>query len=129
VRRVAASLSASDRLYFLTGADAFLDLPHWREWVALLDACDFIIVSRPGFPIAEIAKVVPPELRTGTETERSIPLRRSTLHLLTTVEADVSSSEIRRRAAQGKPLTGLVPDAVADYIRKLGLFLDEHHAD
>ncbi|MGH9783061.1 MAG: nicotinate-nicotinamide nucleotide adenylyltransferase, partial [Terriglobia bacterium] len=65
VRRVAASLAPSDRLYFLTGADAFLDLPHWREWVALLDACDFIIVSRPGFSIAEIAKVIPSELRTG----------------------------------------------------------------
>lgn len=129
VRRVAASLSAPDRLYFLTGADAFLDLPHWKEWVALLDACDFIIVSRPGFSIAEISKVIPPELRTGPGTETSIPLWRSTMHLLSTVEADVSSSEIRRRAAEGKPLTGLVPDAVADYIRKLGLFLDEHHAD
>ncbi|MGH9782889.1 MAG: nicotinate-nicotinamide nucleotide adenylyltransferase, partial [Terriglobia bacterium] len=129
VRRVAASLAPSDRLYFLVGADAFLDLPHWKEWVALLDACDFIIVSRPGFSIAEIAKVIPSELRTGPGTERSIPLRRSTLHLLTTVEADVSSSEIRRRAAEGKTLARLVPDAVADYIQKLGLFLDEHHAD
>ena len=129
VRRVAASLSPSDRLYFLTGADAFLDLPHWKEWVALLEACDFIIVSRPGFPIAEIAKVVPAELRTGPGTASSIPLRCSTLHLLTTVEADVSSSEIRRRVAGGKSLAGLVPDTVADYIQKLNLYHQEHHAD
>ena len=129
VRRVAATLAPSDRLYFLIGADAFLDLPHWREWVALLDACDFIIVSRPGFPIAEIAKVVPPELRGGPGTDTSIALRHSTLHLLTTVEADVSSSGIRRLAAEGKPLAGLVPDAVADYIQKQGLFLHEHHAE
>lgn len=129
VRRVAATLAPSDRLYFLIGADAFLDLPHWRDWVALLEACDFIIVSRPGFPIAEIAKVVPPELRAGPATDNSIPLRRSTLHLLTTVEADVSSSGIRRLAAEGKSLAGLVPDAVADYIQKLGLFLHEHPAE
>jgi nicotinate-nucleotide adenylyltransferase len=129
VRRVAAALTPSDRLYFLTGTDAFLDLPHWREWTALLDACDFIIVSRPGFSIAEISKVIPPELRAGPGTETSVPLRRSTLHLLSTVEADVSSSEIRRRTAEGKPLAGLVPDAVADYIQKMGLFLDEHHAE
>jgi len=95
----------------------------------LLEACDFIIVSRPGFPVAEIAKVVPPELRAGPGTERSIPLRRSTLHLLRTVEADVSSSEIRRRAAERKSLAGLVPDAVAEYIQKQSLFLLEHHAD
>ena len=128
VRRVAALLGPPDRLSFLIGADAFLDLPHWREWVALLDACDFIIVSRPGFPIAEIAKVVPPELQAGPGTDNRIPLRRTALHLLTTVEADVSSSGVRRRAAEGKSLAGLVPDAVADYIQKQGLFLHEHEA-
>jgi len=129
VRRVAAALSPEDRLYFLIGADAFLDLPHWHEWIALLDACDFIIVSRPGFPIAEIAKVVPPELRAGSGTENTIPLLRSKLHLLTTVEADVSSSEIRRLAAKGRSLAGLVPDAVADYVQKLGLFLHENQTE
>lgn len=129
VRRVASALSPGDRLYFLIGADAFLDLPHWHEWIALLDACDFIIVSRPGFPIAEIAKVVPPELRAGPGTENTIPLRRSKLHLLTTVEADVSSSAIRRLAAEGKSLAGLVPDAVADYVQKLGLFLHENQTE
>ena len=129
VRRVAAALSPEDRLYFLIGADAFLDLPHWHEWIALLDACDFIIVSRPGFPIAEIAKVVPPELRAGSGTASTIPLRRAKLHLLTTVEADVSSSEIRRLAAKGRSLAGLVPDAVADYVQKLGLFLQENQPE
>jgi len=122
VRRARGALAPSDRLYFLLGADAFLDLPHWREWTALLEACDFILVSRPGFAIAEIARVVPSALRTGRETASTISLRRSTLHLLTTVEADVSSSGIRQAVAAGKPLAGMVPDAVADYIRKQGLY-------
>ena len=122
VRQVRATLAPSDRLYFLIGADAFLDLPHWREGTALLEACDFILVSRPGFPIAEIARVVPAELRAGAEGMNRIPLRRSTLHLLPTVESDVSSSGIREAVTAGKSLAGLVPDAVAEYIREQGLY-------
>ncbi len=122
VRKMAAQLSPGDLLYFLVGADAFLDIPHWYESAALLDSCHFIIVSRPGFPIAEIEKVVPAELRSGTATASSIALRRTHLHLLNTVEADISSSAIRHLASEGKSLSGLVPDAVADYIQKLQLF-------
>ncbi|MBI4460889.1 MAG: hypothetical protein HY648_12645, partial [Acidobacteria bacterium] len=91
----------------------------------LLESCHFIIVSRPGFPIAEIEKVVPAELRSGAATSNSIALRRTHLHLLNTVEADISSSAVRRLASEGKSLRGLVPDAVADYIQKLRLFLHE----
>jgi nicotinate-nucleotide adenylyltransferase len=122
VQRARRRLAASDKLYFLLGADAFLDLPHWHEWKALLDAVDFILVSRPGFPLAEIARVIPTELRAGPESASSIALRRSAVHLLTTVKADVSSSEIRRLVSEGKSLAGLVPDAVADYIEKQGLY-------
>ena len=122
VRKVAAQLPPPDRLYFLIGADAFLDLPHWREGTALIESCDFILVSRPGFSIAEIARVVPAELRAGAEKESSLPLRRSTLHLLPTVDSDVSSSGIREAVAAGRSLTGLVPDAVAEYIQKQGLY-------
>ncbi len=129
VGRLAASLSAGDRLYFLIGADAFLEIRQWHQSEALLDSCDFIVVSRPGFPIQEIERVIPQELRAGPATASSIPLRRTGVHLLSTVEADVSSSTIRRLAAQGQPLRGLVPDPVADYIRKLRLFLDEEPAE
>ena len=136
IRKMAATLSDGDRLYFIIGADAFRDLPHWHQPEALLDSCDFIIVSRPGFPIAEIEKVVPEELRDrqvpygGKPSENGKPadaltrivLRRTHLHLLTTVEADISSSAIRALASEGKPLFGLVPDGVADYIQKLRLF-------
>ena len=129
VRKVKATLAAEDQLYFLVGADAFLDIAQWREPVALLDSCDFIIVSRPGFPISEIEKVVARELWCGSPTETTLSLRRTMLHLLTSVAADVSSSSVRQVAAEGKPLCGLVPEAVADYIHKLGLFLDENQTE
>ncbi|MBI4460396.1 MAG: nicotinate (nicotinamide) nucleotide adenylyltransferase [Acidobacteria bacterium] len=122
VRGQVERLSKEDRLYFLIGADAFLEINHWYEWQALLQSCDFIIASRPGFPIAEIEQVVPPELRNGPAAGNTIPLLRTKLHLLTTVHSDVSSSNIRQLAAKGESIRGLVPDAVEEYIRKLKLF-------
>ena len=129
VRKVAAQLAPSDRLYFLIGADAFLDIRQWREPVALLDAAEFIIVSRPGFSIADAAAAVPAELNAGRLSDHSIQLRRSRVHLLTTVEADISSSGIRRLAAERRSLGGLVPDAVGEYIRKLALYQNEDQSE
>jgi nicotinate-nucleotide adenylyltransferase len=125
VRKMAAQLSAGDRLFFLIGADAFLEINSWREPVALLDAADFIIVSRPGFAIAQAAGVIPPELRPGAMSDHCIELRRTRIHLLTTVEADISSSQIRELAARKQSLRNLVPDAVEEYIQKLSLYQDE----
>ena len=125
VRKMAATLSQGDRLYFVIGADAFLEIDQWHQAETLLDSCDFIVASRPGFPIAEIERVIPCGLRTGLSTATSIPLRRSCVHLMNSVDADISSSDIRRRAAEGKPLEKLVPLAVAEYIGKLALFADE----
>jgi len=125
IRKLAADLSSGDRLYFLIGADAFLDIRAWKEPAALLDAANFIIVSRPGFAISRAAEVIPPELQPGALSDHSIQLRRTRIHLLTTVEADISSSEIRQLAAQNKPLRGLVPEAVEEYIRKLSLYQHE----
>ena len=58
VCKVRRSLRKSDRLFFLIGVDAFLELPHWKEYRRLLDLVDFIVVSRPGFDSDEIRKVV-----------------------------------------------------------------------
>jgi len=58
VCKVRRTLHQSDHLFFLIGVDAFLELPHWKEYRRLLDLVDFIVVSRPGFDANEIRKVV-----------------------------------------------------------------------
>ena len=37
-----------DRIFFIVGADAFLDIPVWKEYETLLGLCDFIVANRPG---------------------------------------------------------------------------------
>ena len=127
VRKLTEQLRGQDRLFFLIGADAFLYIREWREPVALLDSCDFIIVNRPGSSLAKIAEALPEGLRAGPETDEAqpvIPLRRTFLHLLTSVASDISSSAIRQLARQKESLAGLVPSAVEDYIHKVGLYCE-----
>jgi nicotinate-nucleotide adenylyltransferase len=114
-----------DRLFFLLGVDSFLEIPTWRNFEALLAACDFIVASRPGFRMVSLRRMIPPELLkpSAPQFSRVIHLRRTDVHLLDSVASHVSSSEVRHRCRLRQPIHGLVPAAVEDYILKQGLYL------
>jgi len=142
VRKVRRSLHKNDRLFFLIGVDAFLELPYWKEYRRLLDLVDFIVVSRPGFDVNEIRKVVPEAmtrsggaqhhplvpssvrrgLRGGAGRPDMIRLRRTTLHVLRGVHMPIASHDIRKAVGSGRSVTGLVPPLVEEYILKEGLY-------
>jgi nicotinate-nucleotide adenylyltransferase len=132
VRQLKKKLKKSDRLYFLIGIDAFLDLSTWRQPVELLSECDFIVVSRPGYSLADVGKALPEALRPEkaelqrlrkVKTKGAIALPSTTIHLLGGVKKNVSSTQVR--AAARKPASQLkrfVPETVAGYIRKEHLY-------
>jgi nicotinate-nucleotide adenylyltransferase len=99
-------------LFVLTGADSLLDLPRWHSPVQLLRMAEWIVVSRPDFPItaARLASL-------GLS-----PAQRERVHLLNTVHEDVSATELRRRLHLGDPCTSLLPEAVTAYIRANHLY-------
>jgi len=101
IEKVRARLAPDDRLFFVIGADAFAEIESWRRWREVVRAVEFIVVSRPGHRYA-----VP---------EGAI------VHRLETVDLPVSSSEIRRKLAEGDYHVD-VPAAVLDYIRARGLY-------
>jgi len=113
-----------DHLYFILGADSFLEIPTWKEYEALLGSCDFIAASRPGFRTDMLRLVIPPELlgRTPALDPRAIALRRTCVYLLDTVRSGVSATEIRRRLQRGQSIHGLVPARVEEYICKQALY-------
>jgi len=112
-----------DRLYFITGADAFLEIPTWKDYETLLGLCDFVVASRPGFRIQALRLVIPPELLGRASGSRhEIPLRKTSVHLLDTVSSHVSSTEIRRRRHRGQSIHGLVPVRVEEYILKQAIY-------
>jgi nicotinate-nucleotide adenylyltransferase len=73
------------KLYNLVGADSFLSLRHWREPERLLAQAEWIVVSRPGYPLEDL---------TGLHLT---PDERSRVHLLESVYEDVSATELRQR--------------------------------
>jgi nicotinate-nucleotide adenylyltransferase len=131
VRRLKQTLKKSDCLFFLIGIDAFLDIAKWREAHALLKECEFIVASRPGYSLRDVAESLPEGLRPSATVTRpfhkqpakgDLVLPGVTLHLLDDVNQSVSATAIRNAAAQSKLLTRWVDPRVADYIRKQNLY-------
>jgi nicotinate-nucleotide adenylyltransferase len=131
VRRLKQTLRKSDRLFFLIGIDAFRDVAKWREARALLGECDFIVASRPGYSLRDVAESLPEDLRPPVAVTRpfhkqpasgELVLPGVTLHLLEGVNQSVSATTIRTAAGQGKPLARWLDARVADYVRKHGLY-------
>jgi len=105
--------SPSSDLFVLTGADSFLDLHRWRSPDRLLDLAEWIVVSRPDFPLDEAQL---------TRLALS-PAQRARVHLLTSVHEDLSATNLRLRLRDGEACTaGLLSPAVADYIRSHNLY-------
>lgn len=131
VRRLKQTMKKADRLFFLIGIDAFRDIAKWREARALLGECEFVVASRPGYSLREVAESLPEDLRPPAAVTRpfhkqpaegDLVLKGVTLHLLQGVQQNVSATAIRAAAAQGKPLARWLDPRVADYIKKHGLF-------
>jgi len=120
-----------DRLYFLLGADAFLQIATWKKYKTLLGLCDFVIANRPGFRSEMLYQAIPPELLArpqdhagprGSKATVSVALRRTTVHLLDTVASQVSATDVRERLERGQSIRGLVPRGVEEYIKKQALY-------
>jgi nicotinate-nucleotide adenylyltransferase len=120
-----------DRIYFIIGADAFLDIPVWKEYETLLGLCDFIIANRPGVRPEALRLVIPPDLiaRPDPKKEAEIPpsqlvarLHSTMLYLLENVASDVNATDIRKRSQRGQSIHGLVSVRVEEYILKQGLY-------
>jgi nicotinate-nucleotide adenylyltransferase len=104
-------------LFVITGADSFLTLPNWRSPDQLLDLAQWIVVSRPEFPLSEGFFDLP-----QIAALKLSQAQRHRIHLLTDVHEDVSATELRRRLRSGDPCTGMLPAAVSDYIQTRHLY-------
>jgi len=131
VRRLKQTLKKSDQLFLLIGIDAFRDIAKWRESSALLAMCDFVVASRPGYSLRDVAESLPEDLRPPAAVTRpfhkqaaigDLVLPGVTVHMLEGVQQNVSATAIRSAAADGKPMARWLDPRVADYVRKHGLY-------
>jgi nicotinate-nucleotide adenylyltransferase len=131
VKRLKQSFKKADRLFFLIGIDAFMDIAKWHQAEALFRECEFVVASRPGYSLADVANALPLSLRPRLEATKPFHKQAATgdlvlsgacIHLLDEVYQPISSTAIREAAAAGKPLGRFVEPVVADYIKKIGLY-------
>lgn len=104
-------LGVDVRLYFLVGIDALAELHSWKEPARLVDTCQLVGVTRPGYRDFDWSSL-----------ERVIPGASQRIVLLEVPEIGISSSEIRERVARGLSIRYLVPEPVERYIREHGLY-------
>ena len=131
VKRLKQPFKKADRLFLLIGVDAFEDIAKWHQAEALFRECEFVVASRPGYSLADVANALPESLRPRQEVTRpfhkqaatgDLVFKGVTIHLLEQVYQPISSTAIRDAANAGKPLGRFVEPAVADYIKKTGLY-------
>lgn len=131
VRRLKQSFKASDKFFLLIGMDAFADIAKWHKSEELFRECEFVVASRPGYSLADVANALPESLRPRPEVTRpfhkqaatgDLVLKGATIHLLGDLHQPASATAIRQAAAAGKPLGRFVDAPVAEYIRKMGLY-------
>jgi len=132
VRRLKQSLKASDRLFFLIGIDAFSEIATWHKSEELFGECEFIVASRPGYSLADVANALPEGLRPSSAVttpfskqpaKGDLVLSGVNVHLLENVQSPISATAIRTAAAARKPLKKFVHSQVEEYIKKAGLYL------
>jgi len=100
------------KIYFITGADAVLDIPTWKDYQELLEKCTFIAASRSGYSLEKLKDKVQPYYPDIFEK----------VHLMEIPAMAISSTFIRERVKEGKTVKYLTPEAVEQYIYKSKLY-------
>lgn len=122
LQQMAAEGLAPTQICFLIGVDAFAEIATWSRYPAVLDLAHFVVVARPGTSLAALESRLPAIAARLTAPADLAARATPGVVRLEVTTPDVSSTDIRARAAHGQPLDGLVPEAVAQYIRQHGLY-------
>jgi len=100
------------RFYFITGADAVMEILTWKDVSTILKLCRIVSAYRPGSDINKFRSMV-------DELER---VHRSNIHLIEVPALAISSTEIRERVKSGITIKYLLPEKVERYILEKGLY-------
>ena len=126
------SFGETARLFFVMGADSWEEITTWREWERVLALTDQLVVTRPGYelPTGHVTEAVRGRIvdvrgqtRAGVEDE----LKKDEgprVYLTDAVNVRMAATDVRAVVARGDwdALGELVVPAVAEYIRKYGLY-------
>jgi nicotinate-nucleotide adenylyltransferase len=99
---------------FLVGSDTLAELHEWRDPAGIVRRAGLLVMARGGQPVLSAE-----ELRTSLRLPET---ERLSLEVVAAPRIEISSRDLRRRAAEGRSLRYLVPRAVECYIEEKGLY-------
>jgi nicotinate-nucleotide adenylyltransferase len=115
-----------DELFFIIGADSFLEIGTWHRCGEIFHSCNLIVVERPGCLISDPIAALPEAVRMESAYDRDNG--RLTHHcgtavcFITGTPLGISSTEIRQLAAAGADISTYVPPDVAAYISQQRIY-------
>jgi nicotinate-nucleotide adenylyltransferase len=98
-------------LFFITGADAILEILTWKQVHRLVDLCEFIAATRPGY-----------SLELDPTLAQLPPAARDRIHQLEVPALAISSTDIRSRVRGNRTIKYLLPEAAEKYIMHQGIY-------
>ena len=101
-------------MFFITGADAILEILTWYKLEELFKSCSFVAATRPGFHGKDMEQKLD-EIKSKYKGE---------IFSLEVPSLAISSTNIRKRIKTGGTISYLLPEAVEHYIRKNNLYLE-----
>ena len=113
-------------LFFIVGIDAFLEIKTWKKYRELFEYASFVVINRAGYDAQELPGFLntlnvgftwDPKGRLFCHPSGNTLLQRETTVM------DISASRIREMVAEGRSIRFLVPEAVREYIERVGLYL------
>jgi len=108
-------LPKDSEIFFITGADAIMEIVTWKDVDLLFQNCTFIAATRPGFNLTRMRRRLERDLK-PEYLNKIIPIEVPAMA--------ISSTDIRRRVAEGRPIKYLLPESTENYIYKNDLYKD-----
>lgn len=98
--------------YYIVGADSLFHMTDWRFPERIFFNCRLLAAVRDDKSVDDVEEQI----------RRLVQEYGAIIHLLKTERMDISSSEIRRRAASGESIENDVPESVRIYIEERRLY-------
>ncbi len=99
-------------IYFITGVDAVVQIPQWKNSDGLFELCEIVAATRPGYPTKNFFRF-----------RDQLPAhQRQSLRMLAVPALSISSADLRQRVSEDRSIKYLVPEGVEQYIEEHGLY-------
>jgi len=115
VRQLRKIYGKNSLLYFITGADAILEILTWKNTGEIVSLCKFIAATRPGYNLSRIEDLRKRLFSKAGATDEKI-------YVMEIPALSISSTDIRNRVKHNRPIDYLLPEGVSNYILKHELY-------